>query len=193
VAQEAGVFATNKFFQFAANHPCQFRTRINAQEANVNNLSIFAGFTSANATGLVTSTNPNTINGNFSGAGFFLPSGSTNWSVVTSIGTTQLITPTIEPAVPAGDQTLYVEAGIVGTGLEVSFWIGNSEVAGGADSVAPTGWQLAREGLSGFNKPIKHHLPYAGAAQMTGGVYIRNCSAVAETARVDYVGLLTLR
>jgi hypothetical protein len=190
---EAAVWTTNKFWQFQANQPNHCVARINAQEANVNNLSIYVGFTSVNTTGLVTATNPNAINSNFSGAGFFLPAGSTNWSVVTSIGTAQLITPTIEPAVVSTDQYMVVQADVVGTGLEVTFHVGNAEVRGGADSVAPVGWQQAREGLSGYNKPIKHRLPYAGAAQMVGGVYARGISATAESVRVDFIGLLSLR
>jgi len=193
LGQEAGIFATNKFWQFGANKRLRFTTRINAQEANVNNLSIFAGFTSMNTTGLVTSTNPNALNGNFTGAGFFLPSGSTNWSCALSIGTTQQIIPSVEAAVPAGDQELSVDIQIVGAGLEVSYWAGTAEPAGGADSVAPIKAQLCRDTSGRPSSWIKNRLPYAGALAMTGGVYIRNCSATAETARVDYVGLQTLR
>jgi len=191
LGQDCAVFATGKFWQFGANKRLRFVTRINAQEANVNNLSIFAGFTSMTSTGLVTSTNPNALNGNFSGAGFFLPSGSTNWSVAASVGTAQQIFASAEAAVPAGDQELEVRVDSVGSGLEASFWVGTAEPTGGADSVAPVKAQQARDPV--FFKTLKCHLPYAGALPMSAGVYIRNCSATAETARVDYCGLQSSR
>lgn len=190
---EAAVFATNKFWQWSANHPTHAIFRINSQEANVNNQSLVVGFTSINGTGLVTNANPNALNGNFTGCGFFLPAGSTNWSVFTSVGTTQIISATLEAAVPTGDQYLMVQADVVGTNVEATFMVGNADPTGGADSVFPTGWQQARESLSGFNKAIKHRVAYSGAAQMTGGVYLRQTSATAETVNVDFVGLLNMR
>jgi hypothetical protein len=196
---EAAVWSTNKFFQFQANKPLDSCFRINAQEANTNNLSMFVGFSSLVTTGLVTNANPNAISSNFTGCGFFLPAGSTNWSVVSSVGTTQLITPTIEAAGATADQYLQVQVDIVGTNIEATFMVGNADNTGGFSGPAtqggvfPTGLQQAREGLSGFNKAIKHRLAYSGAAQMSGGVYLRSASNTSETVKVDLIGLLGLR
>jgi hypothetical protein len=191
---EAWVASTNKFWQFLANKPLITEARINAQEANTNNLSIFVGYSSAFATGLVTAANPNaflaTTN---SSVGFFLSAGSTNWSVVESIGTTQQIIATAEAAVPASDQVLRVEVKPVGTNIEVDFLVGNADTTGGADSAFPVGFQMARETASGYLKPIKIRAALASAVQMGVGVYIRGMSTTSETLLLDYLGALSLR
>jgi hypothetical protein len=190
---EAWVATTRKNWLVKAGTNLLFEARINAQEANVNNLSLFAGFSDSFATGLMTNGNPNTPNVNMSAAGIFLPAGATSYSVITSVGTTQLVTATAELAVPSGDQILRVEVKVVGTSMEVDFLIGNADVMGGADSIAPVGFQQARETASGFLKPIKHRLAFSGINKMGAGVFAKQGSTTPETLRVDYIGALNLR
>jgi hypothetical protein len=190
---EAFVKSTNAFWQWSASHPLHAIFRINAQEANTNNLSIFCGYSDSFATGLVTNANPNAFKTSSTSCGFFLPAGSTTWSVVLAVAGAPQTVATLEAAVPTGDQYLMVQSDIVGTGIEATFMVGTADTTGGADSTFPVGWQQARETLSGFNKPIKLRAAFSGAAAMAGGVYMRQTSTTPETVKVDFIGLLSLR
>lgn len=197
---EAWFATTNKFWKWSAQHPLALVARINAQEANTNALSMFVGFSDSFATGLVTNANPNAFKSSSTSCGFFLPAGSTNWSVVLAVAGTPTVTATIEAAVPTADQYLLVQSDIVGTNVEATFMIGNADNTGGfsgpatAGGVFPTGLQQAREAASGYQKPIKLRAAFSGAAAMSGGVYMRQCgSTTAETVKVDFIGLLNLR
>lgn len=195
---EAMVNTTNAFWQFLSNKPLILEARINAQEANTNNLGLFIGFSSAFATGLLANTTgvPNT---NMSAAGFYVPAGTTSINVITSVGTTQILTVTDGVFGTAADQVYRVEVYPVGTNIEVSFLMGVADSTGGASGPTgsvgtyPVGLEQLRETASGFLKPIKHRIAFAGAAQMKGGVYLKQFSTTAETVKVDYLGLLSLR
>ena len=193
VGAEAWVATTSKFWAWSANHPLHLCAKISVAEAATNNCSLFVGFSDSFATGLVSSANPNAFKASSTSCGFFLPAGSTNWSVVLAVAGAPTVVATIENAVSAVDQYLEVQTDIVGNGIEATFRVGLYETIGGADSIAPVGTQQAREGASGYNKPIKLRLPYAGAAAMAGGVYLRQITAAAETVKVDLLGLLNLR
>jgi|SRR5579862_6775324 len=190
---EAWFANTNTDWQLQGVKPLILEARINYQEANGTNGGIFIGFSSAFATGLLVNTTLFPKLTSMSTVGFVLAAGQTNWYVVTQIGTTQILTQTAQIAGVAGDQLLRLEVKPVGTNVEVDFLIANAETAGGADSVAPVGFQQCQETASGFLKPIKHRIAYAGAAQMSGGFFVKQASTTAETLNVDYVGLLNLR
>jgi hypothetical protein len=190
---EAMFASTNKFWKWKASHPLDLIAKVNIQEANTNNCSVFVGYSDSFATGLVTNANPNAFKASSTSCGFFLPSGSTTWSVVLAVAGAATVTATLESAVSATDQYLMVQTDIVGTNIEATFMTGLFEPVGGADSGFPTGWQQCREAASGFAKPIKLRAAFSGAAAMGGGVYMRQTSTTPETIRADFLGLLNLR
>lgn len=195
---EAWFATTNAFWKFQANKPLILEARINYQEANTNNGGLFIGFSSAFATGLLANSTgvPNT---NMSAAGFYVAQGSTAINVITSVGTTQLLTPTDGVIGTSSDQVFRVEVMIEGSNIAVDYLMGVADATGGPSGPTgsagtyPVGFEQLRETASGFLKPIKHRLAYSGAAAMKGGVYLKQFTTTAETCLVDYIGLLSLR
>lgn len=72
------------------NQGLYYWSRIKLNQGNTNQASVFCGFSSTFASGLMQS-GMGSVNSNFTGCGFFLQGGGTTWSIVVSNGTTQTI------------------------------------------------------------------------------------------------------
>lgn len=190
------VATTRKNWTFAASRPMYMECQLQYAEAATSGAGIFFGVSSGfGATFLADTTFvPST---NFSGCGIYKQAGDTVWRGITSVGTTQQLTGvTLESSQPSPTTTfqiLRVMVDVVGTNLEVTYFVGQRETPG-ADGVYPAGLQQLRESTSGFNKPIKHRVAFASAAAMQFGVMEKQLNAGnAETVVVDYMGLYSLR
>ncbi len=172
---EAWVASTRKNWQFRLGAPMEFVCRINFAEANVNTAAIYAGFSSAFATGLISTSTAAALASSFSGAGFYLFTGSTTWGCATSIGTTQQTQLSNVAASPnTNDQTLRVVVkpnqalGVA----EVTFAIDGNPVLDPSQK-KPT--------------ELKQIITYSGAARMGIGVYVQTNSGNAETLNLDFI------
>ena len=198
---EAAVASTNAFWEFLSNKPLIMEARINYQEANTNNGGLFIGFSSGfgGGAGAVLQATTGVPNTSQSAAGFYVAQGSTAINVLTSVGSTQTLTVTDGVIGTTADQVFRVEVMVVGTNVEVDFLMGVADNTGGfsgpstTGGIYPTGFEQLRETASGFNKPIKHRVAYAGAAAMKAGVLLKCFSTTGETCLVDYIGALSLR
>jgi hypothetical protein len=191
---EAWVATTRKNWLMQSNRPLLYECRLNYTEANTNTCAIFAGFSSAFAAGLLVDTTLVPKTTTMSTVGIWKSTGDTVWRALTQIGTAQTVSTSIESTQLAGvDQILRIEVKVVGSNVEVDFLVGQADTTGGADSAFPVGFQQLREGSSGFQKPIKHRVAYAGAVKMGAGVFVKTGSANVETVTLDYEGVLNLR
>lgn len=155
-----------------------FEARINYQEANTNVAGIFVGFSSAFATGLLAA-GAGSLKTNMSAFGVYKLSGSTTWGLISSNGTTQLITLSDKSSVSSNDQILRVEVRTVpGSQVEVSAWLDDLPLL---DPSMP------------FPRPIKHRITDTSLLKMAGGVYVQAGDANAQTLNIDYIGIENLR
>lgn len=155
-----------------------FETRINYAEANTNVAGIFVGFSSAFAT-LLLAAGAGSLKTNMSAFGIYKLSGTTTWGLISSNGTTQVITLSDKSSISSNDQILRIEVvAVPGSIVEVSAFLDDLPLLDPSQS---------------FPRPIKQRLTYTSIAAMAGGVYVQAGDANAEVVNVDYIALENLR
>lgn len=168
---EAYASNTNGMFSFLVDGQIDFDSRVQFTEAATNASAMAVGLMDAVAT-LAIPDGGLTLKSSFSGAMFWKPKGSTTWSVVTSIGSTNVST--VLSAANSLDRQLKTSGGGVwqrlgivaqqrtSTEVEVSYSINETIVA-------------------------KHTIASAGAALMQTCALAKAGGANSEVLRVDYI------
>ncbi len=185
--QDAIVSTTRKLFTFVAGKPMLYQTGFKYTEANTDDAGIVFGFASSFTDILVDATYA--LATPLSAACIYKKPGETYWSCFSSVGATQYTTQSTVPCQSAGViQEFCINVAIQGSNIEVTFWggaFGPTAVTGGPAgfiAMVPNVTSMARQ------QPIKHVIPYSGAAAMQCGQSIKASSANSEVAYVDYIG-----
>lgn len=180
----AVVALTNATFKMQAGGAIYAEFLAQYTEANTNNAYIAFGISSVVSSSLLTSATGVPVN-SFSGALLYKPVGTTQWSCISSNGTTQNITagsPTTTGATGGSGGNGYRRYRIEwhdvdGSNTEVTYFIDNQPVL---DTTA-------------FHRPIKQTITEASAAAMKPVIYFANASTTGETLNLDYAAAMQRR
>lgn len=199
---EAAVVSSNALALFQSGHPLIFQCEINYTEAATNQAGIVCGVASSWTHILADTTFA--LPASFSGALVYKAPGSTVWSLHTQVGTTLLDqqsgTSTLQPGLNQRI-VIYMMMDQAGS-VEVSAEVGTPGIQGltGTVSAATIGqspnglqWLLPNFAAVPYARatPIKQYVPYASAAALQAGVFLKSGSAssVSEICNVDYIGM----
>lgn len=184
---EAFVSSTRKNWIVTLNQPMVYETRINYQEANVNNAGIFVGMTDSFGAGLLAA-GAGSLKASFTGFGIFKLAGVTNqnlWQTVSSVTTTHTVNVSVTSTqpnlltTPFGDQILRICINPISSTLaEVTYFVNDV--------------QLRATASPGTTYPIKDFYTFA-ATKISPGCYLQGASTTAETLQNDYISVENLR
>ncbi len=184
---ETYLFTVKELFKFAENKPMEAVCRLAFAQGNTSKINVMFGFASAGAANHLQDAGAGPL-ATYSGAVFFVEELQTEWSVETSLGTTQETTRLT--TVNSKDKLSKVAAGGATTFHELRIYV-NSVSA--TKAVADFFITQGNAGAAAEVHVFSQEFTYTSATEMDVVVGLKCTSTTTEKITVDYIGARQLR
>lgn len=184
INNESAVKSTRANWTFVANKPLVFQCGFKYTEAATNAAGIVVGFASSWTNILADTTFA--LPSSLSGALIYKKPTDTYWSAFGSVGTTQYSQLSVSPCQNAGiAQNFMIQMMLnQNSQVEITFWQGPVGISSSApfyNPMYPSVTSIARQ------QAIKFFIPYASAAAMQMGVFVKASGSNSEVVSLDYL------
>ncbi len=184
---ETYLFTVKEMFKFVNNKPCETVCRLAFAQGNTSKINVMFGFASAGAANHLQDAGAGPL-ATYSGAVFFVEEGQTEWSVETSLSTTQETTRLT--AVNSRDKLSKVAAGGATTFHELRILV---NPVSATKAVADF---FIRQGTVGATPEVhvfSQEFTYTSATEMDVVAGVKCTSTTTEKITLDYIGARQLR